>query len=187
MTRRPHKRKTLILRAGACALLMGSLTISAVPLTATATESAHHPRWQLPVIAPLRVSRPFIAPEHRYAAGHRGVDLAVTEAAPVTAPAAGVVHFVGLVVDRPVLSIQHANGYLSSFEPVNAVVVAGQLIAAGEPVGTVGTSTHCSETLGAHTASGCLHMGVRVEGDYLNPMIFFGLDARPVLLPLDGG
>jgi len=141
------------------------------------------PSWLWPVGSPHVISRPFIAPATAYAAGHRGIDIRVDGraglGAQVVAPSDGVVHFVGAVVDRPVLSLQHSGGLVSSFEPVESGLVAGQPVSAGDVVGTVrvGAATP------AHCPTPCLHFGVRLHGDYVSPLNFLGGIARSVLLP----
>ena len=91
------------------------------------------------------------------------------------APADGVVHFAGFVVDRPVLSIEHADGVLSSFEPVQTDLVAGDRVTRGQVIGTL---------LPGHCASPCLHLGARVDGEYVNPLLFLGGVGWSVLYPL---
>jgi murein DD-endopeptidase MepM/ murein hydrolase activator NlpD len=96
----------------------------------------------------------------------------------VTAPEAGTVSFVGTVVDRPVITIDHGNGLRSSFEPVRSTLKKGASVAKGAVVGTL-LAGHCG-------SSPCLHWGVRGGEEYLNPLSFI-LDLRPsVLLPLKG-
>jgi murein DD-endopeptidase MepM/ murein hydrolase activator NlpD len=132
--------------------------------------------WAWPVGPPREVARPFEAPASRYAAGHRGIDLVAGEGDPVRSPADGVVTFVGRVVDRPVLSIQHAGDLVSSFEPVTATVNEGDRVQAGQVVGVVATGAHCTAR--------CVHFGVRRHGQYISPILFLGGLARAVLLPL---
>lgn len=111
-------------------------------------------------------------------AGHRGVDLGAAEGV-VLSPADGTVVFVGTVVDRPVLTIDHGSGLLSSFEPVTASVTEGESVRAGQEIGRVSTEPHCPGP--------CVHWGVRDNGEYVNPLPFVS-DRRPsVLLPLDPG
>ncbi len=83
-------------------------------------------------------------------------------------------HFAGFVVDRPVLSIRHGDGVISSYEPVVAVVAAGETVSRGQLVGTV-LPGHCSEL--------CLHLGVRVHGQYVSPLNWLGGIPPSVLLP----
>jgi len=129
--------------------------------------------WAWPVAAPHPIVRPFIAPATRYSAGHRGIDVA-TDDPRVLAPAAGIVHFSGVVVDRPVLSIRHPGGLLSSFEPVDSPLTAGTPVRRGDVIGTLQPG-HCSRL--------CLHFGVRRDGEYVSPLLFLGGIPRSVLLP----
>ncbi|MET1042974.1 MAG: M23 family metallopeptidase [Microbacteriaceae bacterium] len=133
------------------------------------------PTWVWPVDPPRVVDRPFLAPATPYSAGHRGVDLRAALGAEVRAPAAGIVHFAGVVVDRPVLSIRHPGGLISSYEPVLASRSAGEPVSAGEIIGTVVVGDHCVRF--------CLHLGVRVDGEYVSPMRYLGVVPRAVLLP----
>jgi hypothetical protein len=130
-------------------------------------------RWAWPVAAPRSIVRPFIAPATAYSAGHRGIDVE-TASTTITAPADGVVHFAGVVVDRPVLSIRHGDGIISSFEPVETPLAAGAIVHRGEPLGTL-LPGHCSRL--------CLHFGVRERGEYVSPLLYLGGLERSVLLP----
>lgn len=132
--------------------------------------------WRTPVDTPLVLVRDFVSPETPYGPGHRGVDLHASAGVTVFAPAAGVVHFTGWVVDRPVLSIDHGAGLVSSFEPVDSLVAIGERVEAGQPVATVAAGPHCD--------LGCLHMGLRLHGEYLSPLVMFGMAPRAVLLPV---
>jgi murein DD-endopeptidase MepM/ murein hydrolase activator NlpD len=141
-----------------------------------------HPRWQWPV-RPAAVTRGFEAPPTLYAPGHRGIDLAAAAGAPVTAPADGTVRFVGAVAGRPVVTLDHGGGVLSTYEPVAANVsttsptlLVGATVRAGEPIGVVATGGHCEAR--------CLHVGVRIDGAYVSPLLFFDRVPRAVLLPL---
>src|SRR4051812_7308485 len=69
--------------------------------------------WAWPMAAHV-LTAPYAAPATRYAAGHRGLDLAAAPGAVVTAPDDAVVRFAGVVVDRPVLTLDHGDGVLSS-------------------------------------------------------------------------
>lgn len=132
-------------------------------------------RWSWPTGAPARIGRPFIAPDTRYSAGHRGIDIDAPPGSAVLAVDDGTVHFAGTVVDRPLVSIRHGETVISSVEPVLPLVAEGEPVARGQPIGTVGTSEHCPGS--------CVHLGVRVHGEYVSPMLFLG-ELRPsVLLP----
>lgn len=132
-------------------------------------------RWAWPIAPPHAIARPYIAPPTPYGRGHRGVDLRDSAGSPVRAPDDGVVHFAGWVVDRPVLSIDHGGGLLSSFEPVDAAVARGDPVRRGQVVGFL---------LPGHCAATCLHLGARLHGEYVNPLLFLGGVPRAVLLPV---
>jgi murein DD-endopeptidase MepM/ murein hydrolase activator NlpD len=132
------------------------------------------PPWLWPLDGPQVVARPYQAPVSTYGRGHRGVDLAAPDGAVVRAPAAGVVHFAGFVVDRPVLSIRHHDGVLSSFEPVLSDLRRGDEVGTGDVIGTL-LPGHCDEP--------CLHLGARRLGQYVSPLPLLHGVARPVLLP----
>ncbi|SKC47236.1 murein hydrolase activator EnvC family protein [Okibacterium fritillariae] len=152
--------------AGAGAGAHSERTAAAVPVAA---------RWVWP-LEREEVSRAFERPADEYSAGHRGIDLPTSVGEDVVAPAAGVVLFAGMVVDRGVLSIRHADGTVSSFEPISASVAAGDEVRSGQPVGRVAEGGHCG--------AACLHVGARVQGDYVDPEPYFLPRRRAVLVPL---
>ncbi|MFJ4224984.1 M23 family metallopeptidase [Microbacterium sp. NPDC089695] len=131
--------------------------------------------WTWPVDGPHRVTESFRAPAHAYGAGHRGIDIEAPIGSDVRAPADGVVMFRGTVVDRDVLSIQHSGGLVSSYEPLVSDLAVGTVVAAGDRIGVV---AH-----GGHTAPGALHLGVRLDDAYIDPLLLFGPVPRAVLLP----
>ena len=131
--------------------------------------------WLWPLPPPHPVLRGFQAPATLYAPGHRGLDLSSAAGREVVAPAAGVVSFAGVVVDRPVLSIEHADGLVSSLEPVSASVAVGDRVTAGQPVGQVADGGHC--------AGRCVHLGARLNGGYVSPLLYLLGVPRAVLLP----
>jgi murein DD-endopeptidase MepM/ murein hydrolase activator NlpD len=138
--------------------------------TATAAES-----WQWPLAEPHPLTRPFENPLTRYAPGHRGIDLATKTHSAVLAPHDGVVSFAGRVADRPVLSIMQEGDVITTMEPVDALVAVGDRVRAGQMIGTVASGGHCPPD--------CLHLGVRVRGLYVSPLLFLGDVPRAVLLP----
>jgi murein DD-endopeptidase MepM/ murein hydrolase activator NlpD len=167
--------QALVGSAIAVAVLGGAVS----PGAETGRTEERTPRWQWPMIAP-RLIEAYAAPPSPYAAGHRGIDLAAAAGDTVVAPADGTVHFAGVVVDRPVLTLDHGSGVLSSYEPVVVSgLSAGDTVARGSPIGIVGAGAHCSNA--------CLHVGVRIDGAYVSPLLFFDRVPRSVLLPLHGG
>lgn len=138
------------------------------------SEAGAAPEWEWPVGPGRSIVRPFIAPPTPYSAGHRGIDIAADPATAVVAPADGVVHFAGVVVDRPVLSLRHPGGLISSFEPVTSELAEGDPVARGSVVGVLGEG-HCDAP--------CLHLGVRLHGEYVSPLNYLGGIEPSVLLP----
>ena len=132
--------------------------------------------WAWPVPAPHSLARPYIAPATPYSAGHRGIDIRSPAGEQVRAPATGIVHFAGFVVDRPVISIRHSGGVISSFEPVEPLVATGDRVERGDVIGVL---------LPGHCAAPCLHLGARVDGEYVNPLLFLGGLEHAVLYPLE--
>ncbi len=152
-------------------------TEGAVPSALPADASDLHTSrsaWVWPVAAPHPIARPFIAPATPYSSGHRGIDIRAPSP-DVFAPADGVVSFAGMVAGRPVLSIRHPGGLVSSFEPVSATLPAGAVVSRGQLVGTL-LPGHCASTL-------CVHFGVRLDGEYVSPLNYLGSVPRAILLP----
>ena len=145
-----------------------ALTLALITPAASAVET-----WAWPVGPPRTIVRPYIAPATAYSAGHRGIDVTVLDGI-VTAPAPGIVHFAGTVVDRPVLSIDHGGGVISSYEPVTTTLRKGDPVARGDPIG---------QAVPGHCISLCLHFGVRIDGEYVSPLSMLGQIPYAVLLP----
>lgn len=158
----------------ALALLVSTAVGGSPASAASEPPVAELGSWNWPVSGAHAIARPYVAPDGPYGAGHRGVDIRAPLGADVLAPADGVVHFAGFVVDRPVLSIEHADGVLSSYEPVQTTLVVGDRVARGQVIGTL---------LPGHCATPCLHLGVRVGGEYVNPLLFLGGVGWSVLYP----
>jgi murein DD-endopeptidase MepM/ murein hydrolase activator NlpD len=161
------------------ALLVAGDVPSAVaegPLVAVAAAPPATALWTAPLRGSPQVARPFDPPATVYGAGHRGVDLAGTPGEPVLAAGDGVVVFAGMVAGRPVVSIEHAGGLRTTYEPVSPEVGAGQAVARGSPIGSL---------LAGHPGcpvAACLHWGLRRGGTYLDPLLLLGLP-RVRLLP----
>jgi murein DD-endopeptidase MepM/ murein hydrolase activator NlpD len=146
-----------------------------VPVRRLMAAAALAALWAWPIAAPHPIARPYLAPSTPYAAGHRGIDIRAGTSIEVRAPADGIVHFAGVVVDRPVLSIDHGGGVLSSYEPVETVLREGDAVRRGQVIG---------ELLPGHCGAGvCLHFGVRIHDEYVSPLLFLGGQPRAVLLP----
>ena len=119
------------------------------------------------------VTRPYVQPAHRYAPGHRGIDL--RGRGEVRSPADGVIAFAGPVAGRPVVTIDHGGGLVTTLEPVVTTLRPGDPVARGAPLGAI--------TSGGHSAPGELHFGVRLDGESINPLLLLGGIPRAILLP----
>ncbi|WP_432836133.1 murein hydrolase activator EnvC family protein [Dactylosporangium sp. CA-092794] len=130
--------------------------------SAPGTASA---RYQAPLDGPVTVTRGFEPPSDRYAAGHRGVDLAGVPGQLVRSAGPGTVVFAGMVGGRPVVSVEHPGGVRTTYEPVAPTVVAGQAVSPGTQLGTLRPGhPQCP-------VAACLHWGLRSdEGVYLDPL-----------------
>lgn len=163
-------RAVLILVMTLFALLVG-----AVP----AASGADVYSW--PLTPRPAVVNGFDPPAQRWLPGHRGVDLAGAEGVAVLAAGTGTVHFAGPVAGRGVVSIRHADGLLTTYEPVVASVSRGAPVSRGAVIGTLQAGhDSCPST--------CLHWGARRGSGrtavYLDPLALLG-GVRVVLKPLD--
>lgn len=162
-----------LLRAGSAAALAGVCVLAGSP------AGAQEGGWGWPVPPPPALARPFEAPAHRWAAGHRGVDLAAPVGTDVRAAGGGIVVFAGLVAGRPVVSVAHGE-LRTTYEPVVPAVRAGARVASGDVLGQLAAAgSHCAPR-------SCLHWGARRGTAYVDPLLLLG--ARPPrLLPLWSG
>jgi murein DD-endopeptidase MepM/ murein hydrolase activator NlpD len=129
-------------------------------------------------VSPITVERLAALPRQPWLAGHRGIDLEAAIGDVVTAPGSGVVSFAGFVVDRPVLSITHDHGLVTSLEPVSATVAVGDPVVVGQEVGIVDAArSHCAPGV-------CVHWGLRLNGEYVDPLDYLDGFGPIRLLPL---
>jgi len=147
----------------------------AAPAATLALVSVRAWGWPLPGRPP--VLRRFDPPASPYGPGHRGVDLGGAAGDPVLAAGAGVVLHAGVLAGRGVVSIQHANGLRTTYEPLAVSVKAGTVVSRGAVLGRL---------LAGHAGCpwpACLHWGLRRDHIYLDPLAL--LRHGPVrLLPL---
>jgi murein DD-endopeptidase MepM/ murein hydrolase activator NlpD len=102
---------------------------------------------------------------------HDGIDLAAPEGTTVRAIAAGSVIYAGALSDGAVVvEIDHGSAVslYGHLEPA-LLVVEGESVSAGEPIGAVGLT---GTTTGPH-----LHLGILVSGEPIDPLLV--LPARP--------
>ena len=156
----------------------------AVSLGAAGTGSTGAPgartRYRPPLAGLLSVLHGFEQPVTPYAAGHRGVDLAVTSSQPVLAARGGRVQFAGPVAGRGVVVIAHSDGIRTEYEPVSAVVHAGDTVQTGQVIGRIlGTHDMCRPR-------SCLHWGARRGDLYVDPMRLLNPLGPVRLLPWTG-
>ncbi|MDO5097968.1 MAG: M23 family metallopeptidase [Corynebacterium sp.] len=125
---------------------------------------------------PPRVLRGFDKPEHDWLPGHRGVDLEAPVGHPIYAAGAGTVLYAGLLAGRPTISIEHAGGLRTTYQPVFPIVTVGDTIQRGQKIGQRAPSTDGDDGL---------HWGAKYgQRDYINPL---SLLAAPIirLKPVD--
>ncbi|MDQ3956091.1 MAG: peptidoglycan DD-metalloendopeptidase family protein [Actinomycetota bacterium] len=118
-----------------------------------------------PVDAPIE--RHYDAPASAWGAGHRGIDYAVASGEVVRAAGAGTVSFAGAVAGGLVVSIDHGAGLKSTYSILTRVdVTTGDEVAEGQFIGVTGK---------AHPgAFDDLHFGVKLDGDYVDPVLYLG-------------
>lgn len=159
-------------------------SIAATPLTPTSPAdeeklAQHRGQWESPTGSAPKVVKDFQPPAQKWLSGHRGVDLTVSLNGQVRAPADGTVTHVGKVVDRNTITIDHGDGLRSSFEPVDSNLKRGDRVRKGQVIGVLSNGDHCMFSLRA-----CVHWGVRLDDEYVNPLQFIGAFLPSVLLPL---
>lgn len=116
--------------------------------------------YVLPVSDPI--IRSYDAPDDPYAPGHRGIDFDVEPGAPVAAAAGGVVRWAGDVVGTLWVSIDHPDGVITSYGPLERPLVdRGDRVASGQVIGIAAGDAH---------DRGGLHWGARRNGSgYFDP------------------
>ncbi len=98
---------------------------------------------------------------------HPGVDIAAPEGSLICAPADGRVTFAGLKRDLGLLvTLDHGYGYRTHYAHCGLLRVRqGRLVKRGDPIATVGRTGRAT---GPH-----LHYQVRVDGEPVDPRVFF--------------
>jgi murein DD-endopeptidase MepM/ murein hydrolase activator NlpD len=142
------------------------------PPPVAAVAGGRVPALRLPVAGP--VVRGFEAPAGPYGPGHRGVDLGAAAGAPVAAPAAGRVSFAGPVAGSLWVSLLVAPGVVVAVGPLlDAAVATGERVRVGTLVGRL-----------AAGHGGAVHLSLRVDGSYVDPLPWLVDRPRPRLVPL---
>jgi murein DD-endopeptidase MepM/ murein hydrolase activator NlpD len=133
-----------------------------------------------PPVPPLRmpargpVVRGFEEPAGPYGPGHRGIDVRVPVGTPVAAPAAGTVTFAGRVAGSAWVSLLVAPGVVVTVGPLRQPAVAGG--------GRVAALTPLGRLAAGH--GGAVHLSLRVDGAYVDPLTWLVDRPRPRLAPL---
>lgn len=146
------------------------------------------PPLRMPLAGPI--VRGFEASAGTYGPGHRGVDVGGRMGEAVRAPAGGRVEFAGPVAGVTWVSLLVAPGVTVTVGPLlDAQVAAGQRVRALAPVGRLGPGHGPALGPGHGPAPApaygmALHLGLRVDGVYVDPLPYLLDRPRPRLAPL---
>ena len=129
-------------------------------------------------LAPVdgHVARAFEAPQHSWSAGHRGTDLRAEPGTEIRAAAEGTVSWVGTINSVTSVTISHADGLRTTYQPIDPQIAKGDRVSAGQALGRL---------LPGHGEPSSLHWGLLRGDDYLDPMAWLagGIRGRTSLLP----
>jgi hypothetical protein len=131
-------------------------------------------------VAPVEgeVLRPFEPALTPFGPGHRGADLDHPVDGAVVAAADGVVRHAGPVAGVVWVSLEHADGVLTSYGPLqDLTVAAGDVVGRGQPLGRLAPGGH-----GHAGADRGLHWGARRDGVYIDPLSLLSPGWRPSLV-----
>ncbi|MCH7230462.1 M23 family metallopeptidase [Glycomyces sp. L485] len=162
-------------------VIIGAVMAAGTILWPTLAEARENGEWRPPA-GPVDVAKEFDPPPLPWLPGHRGVDLGSSAGHPVVAAAAGTVVFAGGLAGRGVVSIDHANGLRTTYEPLDPLVEPGATVAAGQVIG------HLSTGHPSCPNEPCLHLGLKRGAMYLDPLLLFGAgQVRLLPRPAEGG
>jgi murein DD-endopeptidase MepM/ murein hydrolase activator NlpD len=174
---RTHRGRRRVLAVGCAWTIVLAAMLVPQPSRAVAAEGPFG--W--PVRGP--VIRGFEAPGSPFGPGHRGIDIAAPFGTPVVAPAEGVVTFAGWVAGARFVTIDHGDGVRTTSSWLSDIgVQRGDRVSGGDVVGGTGHGH-------AEVATPHLHFGVRIHGEYVDPMLLLGpLDVVGLirLAPVEG-
>lgn len=169
---RAHGRRPLVV----VAVVLVALLSLARPAGADGVPVDPVPVGVWPLPPKPQVVRTFDPPDTTWGVGHRGVDLAGTVGQVVHTALAGRVTFASRLAGRGVVVVDHGPTR-TTYEPVTARVRVGDVLARGQPIGTL-------ERAGSHCVPlTCLHWGWLRGTTYLDPLLLVG-GGPIVLLPL---
>ncbi len=157
--RAPARPPHLLLGIVVGALLCAAAVVSASPAGSEERAAEAVVDYRAPLGGP--VVDHFDPPAQRWLPGNRGIDYSPEPGTAVAAAADGQVVFAGPVAGALHVTVLHADGLRTSYSFLRSVQVhRGQVVRAGDAVGTAG---------------GPVHVGVRrPDGTYLDPEALFG-------------
>ena len=159
-----------VLGAVALSAAAALTSLREAPTRPAPLRAAAQPTYAWPVEGP--VLRPFEAPAGPFGPGHRGIDIGAAVGTPVRAAQAGTVAFAGTIAGERFVSLDHPDGVRTTYSFLAGVAVAkGDEVARRQVIGSSGLG---------HEGSGSahLHLGARIAGAYIDPMIL--LEPRTV-------
>ena len=169
---RVHGRRSLVV----VAVVLAALVSLAWPTGAAGVPVDPGPVGVWPLQPAPPVVQAFDPPDSTWGPGHRGVDLGGTVGQVVRTALAGRVAFAARLAARGVVVVDHGSTR-TTYEPVSASVHVGDVLARGQPIGTL-------ELAGSHCfPRACLHWGWKRGSTYLDPLLLVG-HGPIVLLPL---
>ena len=121
-----------------------------------------------------------------YGPGHRGIDIAASVGELVRSPAAGRVAFAGRVAGTNWVSLLVAPGVLVTLGPLLDPATTADRLRLRTPVGRVapGHAIPPVGRAGSGRGAATLHLSVRVDGVYVDPLAYLVDRPRPRLAPL---
>lgn len=150
-----------------------------------APDAGRVPALRMPVAGP--VVRGFEARAGPYGPGHRGIDIATPAGSNVGTPAAGRVVFAGPVAGSTWVSLLVAPGVVVTLGPLlDPAVAKGRFLRANARVGQAAPGHRAGDPAGtvASAQGAALHLSVRVDGVYVDPLAYLVDRPRPRLAPL---
>jgi hypothetical protein len=166
-------------------------TAAPTPRALPVPDRSRVPHLWMPVAGPL--VRGFDARAGPFGPGHRGIDIAAPAGEVVRAPAAGRVVFAGPVAGTTWVSLLVAPGVLVTLGPVLDPTVTAGRVRARSPLGLVGPGHGApsasrappsdgsdptgpggtpGSAVGVPTREATLHLSVRVDGTYVDPLAY---------------
>ncbi len=152
--------------------LLAIAVVAAVVALPPADAVSSLPCLRPPVVA--AIADPYRPPACTWCPGNRGIEYATRAGTVVRAAGAGTVTFAGKVAGTLWVTLAHPAGVLTSYGPLAQIDVRREeRVAVGQPVGA---------------AAGRLHLGVRIDGSYVDPALLLGVAPHlvPRLVRLDG-